>query len=176
MMYVGVALVWLVLLAKVPAVVRGWRDWGRRTYWLAIFCLAVCLTADRTPVYWALSRVTGVPNLVWVFGYFRASWTLRADLVADFVCRLLAHMRARGHAVVVPDGPPEGPVGLPPLIDLRAGYVLRAADLLPRRGLTGPWRMVNSYPHDVLTLRHGRVDDGHLRFSAAPVLQRQDAA
>src|SRR4029078_2165368 len=39
---------------------------------------------------------TGVPNLVWVFGYFRASWTLRADLVADFVCRLLAHMEEKG--------------------------------------------------------------------------------
>ena len=39
---------------------------------------------------------TGVPNMVWVFGYFRASWTLRADLVADFVCRLLKHMDAKG--------------------------------------------------------------------------------
>jgi cation diffusion facilitator CzcD-associated flavoprotein CzcO len=129
----------------------------------------------RTVVYKG-ALLSGLPNLALTFGYPNASWTLKADLVAEYACRLLAHMRARGHAVVVPDGPPGGPGGLPPLIDLRAGYVLRAADLLPRRGLTGPWRMVNSYPHDLLTLRHGRVDDGHLRFSAAPVLQRQDAA
>ena len=77
-------------------------------------------------------------------------------------------MRARGAAVVVPDGPPDGPDGLPPLIDLRSGYVARGADLLPRRGLTAPWRLTNSYPHDLLTLRHGRIDDGHLQFLPAP--------
>jgi hypothetical protein len=88
--------------------------------------------------------------------------------VATSVCRLLRHLRAHGHAVVVPDGPPDGPDGLPPLIDLRSGYVRRSAALLPRRGLAGPWRLVNFYPHDLLTLRHGRIDDGHLRFSPAP--------
>lgn len=71
-MYVGVALVWLVLLAKVPAVVRGGRDWGRRTYWLAIFFLAVCLTADRDPVYWATSEITGIPNLAHGISYAAA--------------------------------------------------------------------------------------------------------
>ncbi len=129
----------------------------------------------RTVVYKG-ALLSGLPSLALTFGYPNASWTLKADLVAEYVCRLLAHMRAGGHAVVVPDAPPEGPEGLPPLIDLRAGYVLRGADLLPRRGLTGPWRMVNSYPHDVLALRHGRVDDGHLRFSPAPLVERQDAA
>jgi cation diffusion facilitator CzcD-associated flavoprotein CzcO len=129
----------------------------------------------RTVVYKG-ALLSGLPNLALTFGYPNASWTLKADLVATYVCRLLAHMRAHGHGVVVPDEPPGGTEGLPPLIDLRAGYVLRAADLLPRRGLAGPWRMSNSYPHDVLALRHGRVDDGHLRFSAVPLLHRQDAA
>jgi cation diffusion facilitator CzcD-associated flavoprotein CzcO len=122
--------------------------------------------------------LSGLPNLALTFGYTNASWTLKADLVATYVCRLLRYMRAHGHAVVVPDGPPDGPDGLPPLIDLRSGYVRRGAALLPRRGLTGPWRLANSYPRDVLTLRHGRLDDGHLRFSPAPrsVPTRQDAA
>jgi cation diffusion facilitator CzcD-associated flavoprotein CzcO len=115
--------------------------------------------------------LSGLPNLALTFGYTNASWTLKADLVATYVCRLLRHMRAHGHAVVVPEGPPDGPVGLPPMIDLRSGYVRRGAALLPRRGRTGPWRLQNSYPHDLLTLRRGRIDDGHLRFSPAPTTQ-----
>jgi cation diffusion facilitator CzcD-associated flavoprotein CzcO len=120
----------------------------------------------RTVVYKG-ALLSGLPNLALTFGYPNASWTLKADLVATYVCRLLRHMRARGAAVVVPDGPPDGPDGLPPLIDLRSGYVARGADLLPRRGLTAPWRLTNSYPHDLLTLRHGRIDDGHLQFLPA---------
>ena len=81
MMYVGVALVWLVLLAKVPAVLRGWRDFGRRTYWLAILLLAVCLTADRDPIYWATSHVTGVPNLAHGISY-------AAAIVGGFLAQL----------------------------------------------------------------------------------------
>jgi cation diffusion facilitator CzcD-associated flavoprotein CzcO len=135
---------------------------------------------SRATVYKG-ALLSGVPNLALTFGYTNASWTLKADLVAGYVCRLLRHMRAHGHAVVVPDGPPAGPDGLPPLIDLRAGYVRRGAALLPRRGLAGPWRLVNSYPRDLLTLRHGRVDDGHLRFTAADPAapepaRRQEAA
>jgi monooxygenase len=111
--------------------------------------------------------LSGLPNLALTFGYTNASWTLKADLVATYVCRLLRHMRAHGHTVVVPEGPPDGPTGLPPLIDLRSGYVRRGAALLPRRGLTAPWRLQNSYPHDLLMLGHGRIDDGHLQFSSA---------
>jgi cation diffusion facilitator CzcD-associated flavoprotein CzcO len=115
--------------------------------------------------------LSGLPNLALTFGYPNASWTLKADLVATYVCRLLRHLRTRGDAVVVPDGPPGGAEGLPPMIDLRSGYVQRGADLLPRQGLTAPWRLTNSYPHDLLALRHGRIDDGHLRFSPAPRTQ-----
>ena len=62
-------------------------------------------------------------------------------------------MRAHGHAVVTPVDPPTD--GLAPLIALRSGYVQRAADRLPRRGSTGPWRLTNSYPRDLLVLRLG---------------------
>jgi cation diffusion facilitator CzcD-associated flavoprotein CzcO len=110
--------------------------------------------------------LSGVPNLALTLGYTNASWTLRADLVATYVCRLLRHMRVHGHAAVVPTDPPTH--GLAPLIGLTSGYVRRSAAALPRQGPHGPWRLRQSYPHDVLALRHGRIDDGHLRFSPAP--------
>jgi monooxygenase len=76
-------------------------------------------------------------------------------------------MRAHGQAVVTVVDPPSD--GLAPLINLRSGYVLRAADRLPRRGSTGPWRLSNSYLRDLLVLRWGRIADRHhLRFSPAP--------
>jgi len=116
--------------------------------------------------------LSGVPNFALTFGYTNASWTLKADLAATYVCRLLNHMRAQGHAVVVPVDPPSD--GLAPLINLRSGYVARAADRLPRRGPAGPWRSTNSYPHDLPVLRWGRIADRHLRFSPAPVPHRQE--
>lgn len=92
---------------------------------------------------------TGVPNLLWVFGYFRASWTLRADLLADFVCRLLAHMERRGARRVEVRLRPEdeGMATLPwfDLDDFNPGYVLRAMDLLPRRGAKPEWQHSQDY-------------------------------
>jgi monooxygenase len=112
------------------------------------------------------AMLSGVPNLALTLGYTSASWTLRADLVATYVCRLLRYLRAHGQAVVTPVDPPT--TGLAPLIGLRSGYVRRAAALLPRQGSDGPWRLRQSYPRELLTLRHGRIDDGHLRFAPAP--------
>jgi cation diffusion facilitator CzcD-associated flavoprotein CzcO len=128
------------------------------------------LTVDGRPV--DLSRavvykgamLSGVPNLALTFGYVNASWTLKADLVAAYVCRLLRYLRAHGGAVAIPTAPSDD--DLAPMIALRSGYVQRSADLLPRRGRSGPWRLSNSYLHDLLTLRLGRIDDGRLRFAA----------
>jgi hypothetical protein len=118
--------------------------------------------------------LSGVPNFALTFGYTNASWTLKADLAATYVCRLLRHMRRHGQAVVTPVGPPA--YGLAPLIGLRSGYVARAADRLPRRGATGPWQAANSYPRDLVVLRLGRITDRHLRFDAAPVAAVQEVA
>jgi len=78
---------------------------------------------------------TGVPNMAWVFGYFRASWTLRVDLVADFVCRLLNHMKQRGVRMVTPTLRPEDEdMPLLSWIDpenFNPGYVMRGMHLLP---------------------------------------------
>jgi len=92
---------------------------------------------------------TGVPNLAWVFGYFRASWTLRTDLVGDFVCRLLKHMDAKGwHRVTVALRPEDRDMKLLPWIDpenFNPGYVLRGMHLLPKRGDKPEWEHTQDY-------------------------------
>jgi cation diffusion facilitator CzcD-associated flavoprotein CzcO len=92
---------------------------------------------------------TGVPNLVWVFGYLRASWTLRADLVADFVCRLLAHMQRKGVRRVTPALRPEDrDMPLLPWIDpenFNPGYLMRGMHLLPKRGNKPEWQHSQDY-------------------------------
>jgi cation diffusion facilitator CzcD-associated flavoprotein CzcO len=92
---------------------------------------------------------TGVPNFVWVFGYFRASWTLRADLVADFVCRLLHHMKAKGAGSVVPALRPED-ADMPRLTwidpeNFNPGYLMRGMHLLPKRGDKPEWQHSQDY-------------------------------
>jgi cation diffusion facilitator CzcD-associated flavoprotein CzcO len=92
---------------------------------------------------------TGVPNLVWVFGYFRASWTLRVDLVADFVCRLLNHMKETGAKKVTPALRPEDHnMPLLPWIDpenFNPGYMMRGMHLLPKRGEKPEWQHNQDY-------------------------------
>ena len=92
---------------------------------------------------------TGVPNMAWVFGYFRASWTLRADLVGDFVCRLLNHMRRQRRAAVEPALRPEdSDMQLLPWIDpenFNPGYLMRGMHLLPRRGDKPEWQHTQDY-------------------------------
>jgi cation diffusion facilitator CzcD-associated flavoprotein CzcO len=92
---------------------------------------------------------TGVPNMAWVFGYFRASWTLRADLVADFVCRLLNHMKDKGAQQVTPALRPEDHnMPLLPWIDpenFNPGYMMRGMHLLPKRGDKPEWQHTQDY-------------------------------
>jgi hypothetical protein len=92
---------------------------------------------------------TGVPNLVWVFGYFRASWTLRADLIGDFVCRLLRHMRRKGVTRVTPTLRPEDrDMAIGPWMDpenFNPGYLMRGMHLLPKRGGKREWQHTQDY-------------------------------
>ena len=108
--------------------------------------------------------LSGVPNFAFTIGYTNASWTLKADLVSEYVVRLLRHMDERGYDASVPvnDDPA---VTQRPLLDFDAGYVLRSVDEFPRAGSRPPWRLGMSYAHDLLTLRHRPVDDGIMRFS-----------
>jgi cation diffusion facilitator CzcD-associated flavoprotein CzcO len=92
---------------------------------------------------------TGVPNLVWVFGYFRASWTLRVDLVADFVCRMLEHMKQTGVKKVTAELRAEDHnMPLLPWIDpenFNPGYMMRGMHLMPKRGDKPEWQHNQDY-------------------------------
>jgi monooxygenase len=125
----------------------------------------------RTLVYRGM-MLSGVPNLALTIGYTNASWTLKADLTSEYVCRLLRHMRVRGYRQCVPVA--RGPVQPRPLMDFSAGYVRRSLDSLPKSGSRKPWRLGMSYAHDVVALRYGRIDDGVLRFTRhrAPTVGR----
>lgn len=107
----------------------------------------------------------GVPNAAIVIGYINASWTLKADIASEYVCRLLGYMQRHGYTRVVPEDH-EGCKTDGTIMDaLNAGYVRRAADRLPRQGSRIPWRVTHDYFRDAPMLRHGRIDDGWLRFS-----------
>jgi cation diffusion facilitator CzcD-associated flavoprotein CzcO len=92
---------------------------------------------------------TDIPNMAWVFGYFRASWTLRTDLVADFVCRMLSHMKQKGARKVVPAlRPQEDNMPLHSWIDpenFNPGYLMRDMHLLPKRGDKPEWQHSQDY-------------------------------
>ncbi len=111
---------------------------------------------------------TGVPNMAWVFGYFRSSWTLRVDLVADFVCRLLNHMKAKGVKAVVPRLPLDESGAPPaPLIDtddFNPGYVLRGLHRMPKRGVGAEWRHSQDYWADKDVFPAINLDDGALAY------------
>jgi monooxygenase len=128
------------------------------------------LTVDGRPVVapQALAykgmMLSGVPNFAFTVGYTNASWTLKADLVSEYVCRLLAHMDAHGYRqCVAVDDDPDMPRR--PLMDFMAGYVLRSIDELPKSGGKAPWRLSMNYARDVLALRYGRITDSAMRFS-----------
>jgi monooxygenase len=108
--------------------------------------------------------LSDVPNLAFSLGYTTITWTLRSDLAALWVCRLLDHLDKKGRRTATARGPgPAAPTV--PFTDLTSGYLRRAVGVLPRRGLTRPWRLDQNYPRDVLALRYGRLDDGVLELT-----------
>ena len=117
----------------------------------------------RTVSYKAM-MYSGVPNLASSMGYTNASWTLKCDLTCEYVCRLLNHMHKTGLRQCTPTLH-DASMPLEPWSDFSSGYIQRAAHLFPKRGTVAPWKLKQNYIHDLLTLRHGRVDDGAMRFS-----------
>ncbi len=117
--------------------------------------------------------LSGVPNFAYVIGYTNASWTLKADLVSEYVVRLLSRMRDRGDDTVVAERDPA--VEERPFMDFASGYVQRSLHLLPKQGARAPWRLRQNYLRDVLTIRRGAVEDGVLRFSRSRTRDRASA-
>lgn len=134
----------------------------------------IAFTIDDVPldfhetVSYRGTMFTGIPNMAWVFGYFRASWTLRADMIGDFVCRLLKHMDDKGASVVVPKLRPEdNEMAQLPWVDpenFNPGYIMRGLDLMPMQGTKDPWRHTQDYWNERKEMPAADLDDGALIF------------
>ncbi|WP_073386625.1 flavin-containing monooxygenase [Jatrophihabitans endophyticus] len=118
----------------------------------------------------------GIPNAALIFGYINASWTLKADIAATYVVRLLKHMAARGADQVVVRAQDADRDSSSILGALQAGYVRRGEAVLPRQGTHGVWKVRNDYFRDAPLLRHGAIDDGLLQFSTTPARTATDTA
>jgi cyclohexanone monooxygenase len=103
-----------------------------------------------------------IPNFAMAFGYINASWTLKTDLTAKYICRLLRYMDKKGYAVVVPRK--QAGVASEPFMNFDSGYVKRASTILPKQGARKPWRVHQNYFQDKLTIQYGRIADGVLQF------------
>lgn len=115
-----------------------------------------------------------VPNLASAFGYTNASWTLKCDLTAEYVCRLLKYMEKNGYDFCTPRVN-DSSVEAEPVLDFTSGYVQRSLDSLPRQGSKTPWRLHQNYVKDLSMLRYGRVDDGTMEFKTAARRSRAKA-
>jgi monooxygenase len=109
--------------------------------------------------------LNGIPNFVFTLGYTNASWTLKADLVSEYVCRLLNHMDAHGYQRCVPQVS-DPSVTEEPILDFNSGYVLRALDKLPKQGSKEPWKLRQNYLVDTLAIRRSPIDDGAMQLEA----------
>lgn len=107
--------------------------------------------------------LSDVPNLAQAFGYTNSSWTLKADLTAEYVCRLLNHMRKTGTRAAVPVFAP-GSVTEEPMLDFTSGYVQRAMDSFPKQGTETPWRVYQNYFKDLFSLRFSSLTKTALKF------------
>ena len=111
--------------------------------------------------------LSDVPNFAFTLGYTNASWTLKADLTAEYVCRLLNHMDARGYDVCAPRVN-DPAITEEPLLDFNSGYVLRSLDQLPKQGSKEPWKLRQNYPLDLRAMRFGRSRTARCVLAAPP--------
>ncbi len=110
--------------------------------------------------------LSGVPNFAIALGYTNASWTLKCELICEYVCRLLNHMAEHGHRIARPrDRDPSVPTQ--PFLDLRSGYVLRSLSQFPRQGMAEPWRVHQNYVRDIRMMRHAPIGEG-IEFAPGP--------
>ena len=108
-----------------------------------------------------------VPNLIWTFGYINASWTLKADLTAEFTCRVINHMDKNKTEICVPQLR-EHELDMPRLDFIpgfSSGYMQRKMHLLPKQGDRWPWVNTQNYLKDKKTIGQEPINDGILQFS-----------
>jgi cation diffusion facilitator CzcD-associated flavoprotein CzcO len=132
----------------------------------------ISVSVDGKPVEWGKTftykglMFSGVPNLANIFGYTNASWTLRADLVCEWVTRLLNRMDEKGAQIAVPQLTDRN-MKAEPWLDFSSGYVLRAIDQLPKQGPDAPWKQNQDYFADIKELRKAPIEDGVLQLTGA---------
>jgi len=135
----------------------------------------VAVSVDGAPVQWnqhfyyKACMFSNIPNYAAVFGYLNASWTLRADIVSEWVCRVLNHMQATGSDIAVPvlDNPES--LTEDNVFDFSSGYLQRSLDMMPKNADCLPWRLNQDYVNDRVDMRTGAITDGHLTFRKASV-------
>jgi len=117
--------------------------------------------------YYMSCMFSNVPNLAGVFGYLNASWTLRADIVSDYVCRVINHMKKTGSDTAVPVLTQQGEAEIEEddIFDFSSGYIQRSKHIMPRNSVKYPWRLSQEYLRDRKIMRTAPIDDGLLTFS-----------
>ena len=114
--------------------------------------------------YYKGCMFSNLPNLAVVFGYLNASWTLRADINSDYVCRVLAEMRRQGAGIAVPVLPENHDLEEDDIFDFSSGYIQRAKHIMPRSAVAYPWRLNQEYVLDRKRMVSDPVNDGILTF------------
>jgi cation diffusion facilitator CzcD-associated flavoprotein CzcO len=117
--------------------------------------------------YYKGCMFSNIPNMAIVFGYLNASWTLKADIVSHYVCRLLNHMQQHNLTVANPQLNDPEALEEEALFDFSSGYVKRANEILPRQSTTMPWRLTQDYGFEKNVLLKEPLEDGVLKFTEA---------
>ncbi|MXP08860.1 flavin-containing monooxygenase [Pseudoblastomonas halimionae] len=117
--------------------------------------------------YYKGAMFSNLPNLSAVFGYLNASWTLRADLVAEYTCRVLNRMDDKGADLATPVLPENHGLEEDDIFDFSSGYIQRAKEIMPRNATAMPWRLNQEYVRDRKDMKTGRIEDGVLAFGKA---------
>ncbi|MBU2587263.1 MAG: NAD(P)/FAD-dependent oxidoreductase [Alphaproteobacteria bacterium] len=135
----------------------------------------IAISVDGEPVafnqrfYYKGCMFSNLPNLAVVFGYLNASWTLRADINSDYVCRVLKHMRKTGATIATPVLTPAGEAAIveDDVFDFSSGYIQRGKHIMPRNSVSYPWRLNQEYLLDRKQMKRDPLTDGILTFSKA---------
>ena len=116
--------------------------------------------------------MSDIPNFAMIIGYINASWTLKVDIASEYICRLLTHMDQKQYGEVVAKGDPTAMMEDTVMGSLSSGYIARAADVMPKQGKFGPWRVSNNYLKDKKYLAQAGFNDGVLKFSKTVLLEK----
>ncbi len=117
--------------------------------------------------YYKGCMFSNLPNLAVVFGYLNASWTLRADINSEYVCKVLNEMKVRGAKIASPYLPDDHGLEEDDIFDFSSGYIQRSKHIMPKNAVSLPWRLNQDYRQDKKDLANQPIDDGVLQFTSA---------